>query len=129
MKRLRKYIKGLKEKIKEQKGVFFLFTLLRIMVIAALVRSIMLHNYDSAATCVLVLILFFVPSFLEDKLKVKLPALFETIIYCFITVSAIQSLISSQTSIVASKQLYIFVHLITLIGSFSSLYNKVVIFS
>lgn len=79
-----RYIKSLREKIKEQKGVFFLFTLLRIMVIIALVRSILIHNYENSITCVLVLILFFVPSFLEDKLKVKLPALFEAIIYCFI---------------------------------------------
>ena len=84
MKRIRCYIKRLREKIKEQKGVFFLFTLLRFMVIIALVRSIFIHNYEGAAICLLVLILFFIPSFLEDKLKVRLPALFEGIIYCFI---------------------------------------------
>ena len=84
MKRISRYIKSLRERIKEQKGVFILFTLLRLMVIAALVRSIILHNYEGAITCLLVLVLFFVPSILEDKLKVKIPALFEGIIYCFI---------------------------------------------
>ena len=74
----------LKNKIKEQRGVFILYSLLRIMVIAALVRSLMLHQYEGAATCILVLILFLVPSFLEDKLKIRIPALFEGIIYCFI---------------------------------------------
>ena len=84
MKAISRYIKKLREKIKEQKGVFILFTLLRIMVIVAFVRSIMIGNYESANTCFLVLLLLFLPSFLEDKLKVKLPALFEGIIYCFI---------------------------------------------
>lgn len=84
MKRINRYIKKLRRNIMEQKGVFILFTLLRLMVVAALVRSILLHNYEGAITCLLVLVLFFVPSFLEDKLKVKIPALFEGIIYCFI---------------------------------------------
>lgn len=84
MKRISRYIKKLREQIKEQKGVFILFTALRLMVVAALIRSIILQNYEGAITCLLVLVLFFVPSFLEDKLKVKIPALFEGIIYCFI---------------------------------------------
>ena len=84
MKTINNYFKRLEKKIKEQKGVFILFSLLRIMVVAAFVRSIMIGNYESANTCILVLLLFFLPSLLEDKLKVKLPALFEGIIYCFI---------------------------------------------
>lgn len=84
MKRIRRYVKSLRKKIKEQKWVFLLFTILRILVAAVLIRSIFIHNYEGVATCILVLILFFVPSFLEDKLKVKLPAIFEAIIYCFI---------------------------------------------
>ena len=84
MKRLKNYLKKLRNNIKEQKGVFILFTILNILVFLILIRSIMIHNYEVTATCALVLVLFFVPSFLEDKLKVKLPALFEGIIYCFI---------------------------------------------
>ena len=44
----------------------------------------MLHNYDVTVTCLLVLALFFVPSLLEETLKIRIPALFEGIIYCFI---------------------------------------------
>ncbi len=84
MRTLGGYLKKLRDNIKEQRGVFILFTLLRLMVIAALIRSLMLHHYEGAATCILVLVLFFLPSFLEDKLKLRIPALFEGIIYCFI---------------------------------------------
>ena len=56
-------------RIKENKKVFVLFTVLRLMVIAALVRSIIIGNYEGALTCVLALLLFLVPSFLEGALK------------------------------------------------------------
>ena len=78
------YIKHLGNKIKEQRGVFILFVILRLLVALIMIRSIMLHNYDSTLTCLLVLALFFVPSLLEETLKLKIPALFEGIIYCFI---------------------------------------------
>ena len=84
MKSLNQYIKHLGDNVKEQRGVFILYSILRVMVVGALIRSLMLHNYEGAVTCLLVLALFLVPSLLEDILKVKLPALFEGIMYCFI---------------------------------------------
>ena len=78
------YIRRLGARVKEQKGVFILYSILRLFVVLIGIRSIMLHNYDVTATCLLVLALFFVPSLLEEKLKIRIPALFEEIIYCFI---------------------------------------------
>ena len=49
-----------------------------------LIRTIILHNYEASITCLLVLALFFVPTLLEETLKIKIPALLEGIIYCFI---------------------------------------------
>ena len=78
------YIKRLGNRVKEQRGVFILYSILRLFVVLIAIRSIILHNYDVTATCLLVLALFFVPSLLEETLKIRIPALFEGIIYCFI---------------------------------------------
>ena len=78
------YIRHLGNRVKEQRGVFILYSVLRLLVVLIMIRSFMLHNYDSTVTCLLVLALFFVPSLLEETLKIRIPALFEGIIYCFI---------------------------------------------
>ena len=78
------YIKHLGNKAKEQRGVFILYSILRLLVVLIGIRSVMLHNYDVTVTCLLVLALFFIPSLLEETLKIRIPALFEGIIYCFI---------------------------------------------
>ena len=78
------YRRNLIGRVKQNKKVFILFVILRVLVIAAMVRSIMIGNYEGAATCILTLLLLVVPSFLEGGLKIKIPPLFEGIIYCFI---------------------------------------------
>lgn len=78
------YIKRLGNRVKEQRGVFILYSILRLFVVLIGIRSVILHNYDVTVTCLLVLALFFIPSLLEETLKIRIPALFEGIIYCFI---------------------------------------------
>ena len=78
------YVRKLGKRVKEQRGVFILYSILRLLVVLIGIRSVLLHNYDVTATCLLVLALFFVPSILEETLKIRIPALFEGIIYCFI---------------------------------------------
>ena len=78
------YIKRLGNRVKEQRGVFILYSILRLFVVLIAIRSVILHNYDVTATCLLVLALFFVPSLLEETLKIRIPSLIEGIIYCFI---------------------------------------------
>lgn len=84
MKAIHRYLKRLRARIKENRKVFILYTILRVMVLAAMIRSIIIHNYEGAATCLLVLALLLIPSFLEGALKIQIPPLFEAIIYCFI---------------------------------------------
>ena len=54
------------------------------MVFGALIRSLFIHNYESAAVCLLTPALFLVPSFPEGALKVEIAPLLEGILYCFI---------------------------------------------
>ena len=84
MKALNRYLKRLRARIKENRTVFILYSLLRLMVFAALIRSIFIHNYESTAVCVLTLALFLIPSFLEGALKIEIAPLLEGILYCFI---------------------------------------------
>ena len=78
------YIRDLGAHVKDQKGVFILYSILRLLVVLIAIRTIILHNFEATVTCLLVLALFFVPSLLEETLKIKIPPLLEGIIYCFI---------------------------------------------
>lgn len=82
---LRKYIKQLKEQMMNKRnGTFVLYMILRTLVIAILVLSLIEKRYESVATCALVLVLFLVPSFLERKLHFELPSTIEKIVLLFI---------------------------------------------
>ena len=62
------------------KAVTAVYIILRVLVIAAFVRSIMLGNFENAFICVLVLFLFFLPSIVEKKMHIDLPDTLEIII-------------------------------------------------
>lgn len=64
----------------KSKAVTAVYIILRVLVIAAFVRSIMLGNFENAFICVLVLFLFFLPSIVEKKMHIDLPDTLEIII-------------------------------------------------
>jgi len=72
------------DEVKHNKVAFIVYLVLALSVVGMLVWSLISHNYENSASCILVLILFLVPSFLEKRLKVKLPMTFEIIILLFI---------------------------------------------
>ena len=81
---LREYLKHLKDGMKENKKAFIFYSVLRVLVLLTLIRCIWRGNYQSAALCILSLILFLVPSFLQDTFKINIPPLFQVIIFGFI---------------------------------------------
>ena len=81
---LKRYHINLIGRVKENKAVFIVFTILRILIVAAMVRSIIIGNYEGTATCILSLLLLLIPSFLEGAMRISISPLFEAIIYCFI---------------------------------------------
>ena len=81
---LKRYHINLIGRVKENKSVFIIFTILRVLIVLVMVRSIMIGNYEATATCVLSLLLFLIPSFLEGAMRINISPLFEAIIYCFI---------------------------------------------
>lgn len=81
---IKRFYESSLEEVKRSKAAFIVYLVLALSVVGILVWSLISHNYENSASCVLVLLLFLVPSFLEKKLKVKLPMTFEIIILLFI---------------------------------------------
>ncbi len=69
---------------KEKPGVFVLYLILRIIVVVILIRSIFEDRYEYALLCALVLVLLYLPDFLERKLQISIPSVLEAVILCFI---------------------------------------------
>ena len=82
--KLGSYLRKLKNSYRSNKKTFAFYILLRVMVVLTLIRCLVTHNIESAATCILVLLLFLVPAFLQDKLDLTIPPVFQAIIFAFI---------------------------------------------
>lgn len=81
---LGKKIAHLKERIALDKKAFIMYSILRVLVIITAIRCLFQANFEGFVLCILSLILFLVPSFVEEKFKIDLPPVFECIIYGFI---------------------------------------------
>ena len=76
-------------------GVIVLYVVLRLIVSAALIWNIIQGSYESAFICVLSLVLFMMPSFIERKLNIDLPNTLEVIVLLFIFAAEILGELSS----------------------------------
>lgn len=76
--------RNIHENIREHRRVFMLYSALRILIILSMVRAIMNANYHGAFICLLSLLLFAIPSLMENGFIIKIPPLLEAIIYLFI---------------------------------------------
>jgi hypothetical protein len=86
---------NLKSHIKENKLVFAVYLLLRALVIALLVFSIISGNYENAFVCVLALALFLLPAFLEANLGIHLPTTIQIVALIFVFCAEILGEISA----------------------------------
>lgn len=82
-------IRRLKLNIRRNKKTFILYSVLRVLVILAMIRSLLIGNYEGVMLCVLSLALFLLPSFVMQRFRVQIPPLFEGLIYIFIFASEI----------------------------------------
>lgn len=81
---IKNYQRSLIDRVKENKATFIIFTILRVLIVVVMIRSIFIGNYEGVFTCVLTLLLLLIPSFLKGALRISIPPLFESIIYLFI---------------------------------------------
>ena len=76
--------RDLKAAIRRQPAVFIVYLVLRLIVLATLVSSVIRGEYESAFICLLVLVLFMLPFFIQQNFGIELPSTLEIIILLFI---------------------------------------------
>lgn len=78
------WIQHYRERMRLNRKSFMVYSVLRALVIATAVRCVFSGNYESLMLCILSLLLFLLPSFFEERLKIQIPPVFEATIYLFI---------------------------------------------
>lgn len=80
---------------KNEPVAFWVYWVLRLLVLVALTRSIMRGDVEGAALCVLVLVLYLVPMIVKKQLDIVIPQALETIIFIFIYAAEIMGELQS----------------------------------
>lgn len=80
--------------IKENKSTFVVYVVLRVIVVAELVVSLIRQDFQTAFVCALSLILFLAPAIIEKAFKLELPSVLEIIVLLFIFAAEILGEIS-----------------------------------
>ena len=75
---------SLRAQVKSSPMVALLYQILRFLVVVVMVAQFFNGNFENVFLCVLTLILFLVPSFIERKIQIDLPDTLEVIILLFI---------------------------------------------
>jgi hypothetical protein len=78
------HLKDFWEEARENKIKAFVYIALRILVVIVLIAEIFNRNYNNVFLCVLTLILFMIPDFLDKRMNIVLPGTLEIIVLLFI---------------------------------------------
>lgn len=73
-----------RRKTDHNKAVVIVYFVLRILVLMTMISQILNKNYENVYICLLTLILFMIPSFVERRLHIELPDTLEIVILVFI---------------------------------------------
>lgn len=71
-------------RVQHKKALLWLYNILRLLVILVMVLQILNRNYENAYICILTMLLFALPSFVERRLHIDLPDALEVFILLFI---------------------------------------------
>ncbi len=83
-KRKTKHFDKFKNQIEKNKFTFVIYLILRFFVIASMVSAVIRGDWESVYVCVLSLVLFMLPAFVEKNFGIDIPSLTEIIILLFI---------------------------------------------
>ena len=72
------------DQIRSHKGSLVLYLILRIAIAIVMMIQIRSQDWQNVFLCIACLILFLVPSFVETKFHIRLPAMIQNIILLFI---------------------------------------------
>ena len=93
--RRKSFFEEVVKQLTEHRRSFIVYSILRLLVIATMIRQFMLGNFESFMLCILTLILLFLPSVIEVRFRVALPQSLQIIIYCFIYAAEILGEVNS----------------------------------
>ncbi|MCI8538288.1 MAG: hypothetical protein HFF18_06440 [Oscillospiraceae bacterium] len=93
--KLSKKRQSIRAAIRERKWPLALYLILRISVILVLVAQLFNRNFENVFLCLLTLVLFLIPSFIERRINIDLPDTLEIIILLFIYAAEILGEIQS----------------------------------
>lgn len=79
-----KFFSDILAQFKDKKGLFIVYFVLRLTVIAVMIAQILNQNWNDVFMCALTLVLFSVPSFMEKRVKIDVPDTLEIIVLLFI---------------------------------------------
>lgn len=79
-----KFQQAAAEELREHRCTFLVFSALRFLIIAVLIRQLILRNYEGAFLCVLTMLLLYVPNWIQIRLHIELPPPLEVSVLCFI---------------------------------------------
>lgn len=82
--RKKTFQEAVNKELREHRSSFLVFSILRLLVIVTMIRQLFLHSYESFFLCALTLILLYVPSWIQVKLRIELPPALEITVLCFI---------------------------------------------
>ena len=75
---------ALLRKKKEEPAAFWTYVVLRFIVILILIRCILRGDIESAFVCVLVLVIYLLPQFVENRRNIDIPTTLEVVIFVFV---------------------------------------------
>lgn len=74
----------LKQDMNQNRWVAVVYFVLRLLVVLVMIAQLFNRNFENFFLCILTLLLFLIPSFVERKIKIELPGTLEVIILLFI---------------------------------------------
>ncbi|MDD3138286.1 MAG: hypothetical protein PHX08_04850 [Lachnospiraceae bacterium] len=84
MNRLKRLSKALNMELREHKSSFFVYVVLRVLIIIMMILQFFNRNYENVFLCALSLFLLIMPSLIQVNFKIELPTTLEIIIMLFI---------------------------------------------
>ncbi len=88
------------EKKKKSDKRKIIHVVLSVLVILVMIRQFFMGNYSNVFTCILTILLFTIPTFVDHRLNIKMPILLEVIILFFIFAAEIMGEIQSFYTII-----------------------------
>ena len=87
--RSKRFKEAVKAEIREHKSSYWVFMVLRTLILVAIVRHIMLGDYQSVFTCCTAMVLLLAPSIFQVTFQVEIPKGLEITILCFVYAAVI----------------------------------------